>query len=99
MPPMLGFTILMLLASTYSVATIAWSAALLYLFKAMAHRKPGVRLWNRQLGYFPCNLIFHPELLTEPGQICRRRFGISLLIFIGAAGMSLAIGALAHIVS
>jgi len=96
---MLGFTILMLLASAYSVATIAWSAALLYLFKTMAHRKPGVRLWNKRLGYIPCNLVFHPELLTEHGQSCRRRFGISVLIFVCAVGLSLAIGALAHIVS
>jgi len=87
----------MLFAVTYCVAAIAWSVATLYLFKTLANRQPGVRLWSAELGYIPLNAIFRPELLTNRGRLCRRRFGLSLLVFVGALGAGLALGALVHL--
>jgi hypothetical protein len=92
-----GFGILMLFAVTYCVAAIAWSVAAFYLFKTIANRQPGVRLWSAHLGYIPLNAIFRPDLLTSRGRLCRRRFGLSLLVFVGALGAGLALGALVHL--
>ncbi len=88
---MLAFTLLLLFASAYSVAAIAWSAAALYLFKTVAHRRPDVRLWGAALGYIPLNIVFRPALLTERGRMYRRRFGVAALVFAIALSTGLAI--------
>ena len=92
-----GLTLLTLYGSAYSVTAIAWSAAVFYLFMTIANRQPGVRLWNSALGYVPLNIVFRPDLLTDRGLLCRRRFGISLLVFVGALGTGLAIGVVARL--
>jgi hypothetical protein len=92
-----GLAMLMLFASAYCVAAIAWSAAVFYLFKTVANRHPGVRLWSAALGYIPLNAVFRPDLLTDRGRLYRSRFGISLLVFVGALGAGLALGALARL--
>jgi hypothetical protein len=93
----LGLTLLILYGSAYSVTAIAWVAAVYYLFKTIANRQPGVRLWNAALGYIPLNIVFRPDILTERGRVCRRRFGVSLLVFVGALGIGLALGGVARL--
>jgi hypothetical protein len=92
-----AFAILMLFAGAYCVAAIAWSAAALYLFRTIANRQPGVRLWSAALGYIPLNAVFRPDLLTDRGRLCRRRFGLSVLVFVGALGSGFALGAIARL--
>lgn len=92
-----GLLLLLLYGSAYSVTAIAWSAAVFYLFMTIANRQPGVRLWNAALGYVPLNIVFRPDLLTDRGRLCRRRFGISLLTFVGALGTGSAIGVVARL--
>ena len=92
-----GLALLTLYGGAYSVAAIAWSAAVFYLFMTIANRQPGVRLWNAALGYVPLNIVFRPHLLTDRGRLCRRRFGISLLAFVGALGTGIAIGLIARL--
>lgn len=87
----------MLFAVAYCLAAIAWSAAVLYLFKTIANRRPGVRLWGAELGYIPLNAVFRPDLLTDRGRLCRRRFGISALVFIAALGTAFTLGVLTHL--
>jgi hypothetical protein len=92
-----GLTLMILYGSAYCVTAIAWTAAVYYLFKTIANRQPGVRLWNAALGYFPLNLVFRPDLLTDRGRLCRRRFGISLLAFVSALGTGFALGGVARL--
>ena len=92
-----GLTLLTLYGGAYSVTAIAWSAAVFYLFKTIANRRPGLPLWNPALGYVPLNIVFRPDFLTDRGRICRRRFGISLLTFVGALGTGVAIGIVARL--
>jgi hypothetical protein len=92
-----ALTLLTLYGGAYAVAAIAWSAAVFYLFMTIANRQPGVRLWNAALGYFPLNIVFRPVLLTDRGRLCRRRFGISFLTFVGALGTGIAIGLVARL--
>ena len=92
-----GLTLLTLYGGAYAVTAIAWSVAVFYLFMTIANRQPGVRLWNAALGYVPLNIVFRPDLLTDRGRLCRRRFGISLLAFVGALGTGIAIGLIARL--
>ena len=87
----------MLYGSAYSVTAIAWLAAVYYLFKTITNRQPGVPLWNAALGYIPLNIVFRPDILTDRGRLCRRRFGVSLLVFVGALGAGIAIGLVARL--
>ncbi len=87
----LGLGMLLAFASAYCVAAIAWIAAISCLFGTMANRRPGVRLWNATLGYFPPNIIFRPDLLTDRGRLHRRRCAIAILTFLGALGAALAL--------
>ncbi len=91
----LGLAILLLYGSAYCAAAIAWLAAVSYLVRTVANRKPGVRLWSAGLGYIPLNLVFRPDLLTERGQLWRRRFGRSVLVFVGALAAGVALTGLA----
>jgi hypothetical protein len=99
MRPFLDFVILMFFASTYSAAAIAWSVAVLYLWKTIANRRPEVRLWSAALGYVPLNIVFRPELLTERGRLCRRRFGVALLAFVVAVSAGLAMNGILGLLS
>ena len=74
----------MALACAYSIAAIAWFLAVANLFRTVANRRPGTPLWSRRLAYFPLNIVFFPDLLTERGRMCRRRFGLSVAVFLGA---------------
>ena len=91
----LGLTLLLLYGSAYCVAAIAWLAAMSYLIRTLANRKPGIPLWSVRLVYIPLNIVFRPDLLTERGQLCRRRFGISALVFLGALVAGVVLTALA----
>lgn len=93
-PDIVGLVIVTLWAGMYCVAAIAWLAAFSYLIRIVRYRKPGVALWTARLAYFPPNIVFRPELLTETGLLCRRRFGISAAVFLAALLAGLAIGAL-----
>ena len=79
-----GFLVLLLVGSVYRVATVAWIAAAYYLFKTIANRRSEVLLWSAPLGYFPPNIVFRPDLLTQRGQLFRSRFGQSALEFVAA---------------
>jgi hypothetical protein len=90
----LGFAILMVFGSVYTVATLAWLAAVYFLLKTIANRQPGISLWGAPLGYFPPNIVFCPELLTDRGQFLRRRFGQAALVFVAAVAIGLAVNGL-----
>jgi hypothetical protein len=92
-----GFAVFLLFGTAYCVACIAWFTALSYLFKTVANRHPGVRLWSAELGYLPFNIVFRPDLLTDRGQLARQRFGRWLLVFLGSLAAGLALSALARI--
>jgi len=99
MQPALGFAILMVLGSVYTVATIAWLAAAYYLFRTVANRRPGTLLWSMPLGYFPPNIVFRPDLLTDRGQLFRRRFGKAALVCVVAVATGLALDGLLRMLS
>ncbi len=90
----IGFAVLALVGSVYTVATVAWLAATYYLAKTMANRRSGVLLWSAPLAFFPPNIVFRPDLLTERGQVFRRRFGQAAFVFIAAVATGLALGGL-----
>ena len=92
-----GLTLLILYGCAYCVTAIAWATAVYYLFKTITNRQPGVRLWNAALGYIPLNIVFRPDILTDRGRLCRRRFGVSLLVFVGALGIGLVLGGVARL--
>ena len=90
----IGFVFLALVGSVYTVATVAWLTAAYYLFKTMANRRSGVLLWSAPLAFFPPNIVFRPDLLTERGQAFRRTFGQAALVCVAAVATGLALGAL-----
>jgi hypothetical protein len=96
-PDIVGLAIVTLWAGMYCVAAIAWLAAFSYLIRILRYRKPGIPLWTARLAYFPPNIVFRPELLTETGLLCRRRFGISAAVFLGALVGGLTLGALMRV--
>jgi len=95
----LGFAILILFGSVYTVATMAWLAAAYYLFNTIANRRAEVLLWSAPLGFFPPNIVFRPDLLTDRGQFFRRRFGQAVLVFVAAVAAGLALHGLARLLS
>lgn len=94
-----GFLVLMLVSSVYTVATVAWLAAAYYLFKTIANRRSEVLLWSAPLGFFPPNIVFRPDLLTERGQAFRRRFGQAALVFVAAVATGVALGGLVRLLA
>jgi hypothetical protein len=99
MQVVLGFTMLMVCGSVYTVATLAWLAAAYFLLKTIANRQPGVLLWGAPLGYFPPNIVFRPDLLTNRGQFFRRRFGQAVLVLVAAVAAGLALDWLVRMLS
>jgi hypothetical protein len=99
MQEVLAFAILMVFGSVYTVATLAWIAAVFFLLKTIGNRRPGVLLWGAPLGYFPPNIVFRPDLLTDRGQFFRRRFGQAALVFVTAVVMGLALDGLLRVLS
>jgi hypothetical protein len=95
----IGFTVLMLVGSVYTVATVAWLAAFYYLFQTMANRRPEVLLWTAALAYFPPNIVFRPDLLTERGHVFRRRFGTAALVCVAAVATALALSGLVRLLA
>ena len=91
----IGFALLMALACAYSIAAIAWIVAVANLFRTIANRRPGISTWHRRLAYFPPNIVFFPDLLTERGRVFRRRFTLSALAFFAAIGLGLVVAGLA----
>ncbi len=94
-----GFAFLVLLGSAYTVATVAWLTAVYYLWKTIANRRSEVLLWSAPLAFFPPNLVFRPDLLTERGQLFRRRFGQAVLVFVTAIVTGLALGSLVRVLA
>ncbi len=92
---LIGFAMLMALACAYSVAAIAWIIAMSSLFRTVANRRSGVPVWHARLAYFPPNIVFFPDLLTERGRAYRRRFGLALGIFVGAVGIGIGLNRIA----
>lgn len=99
MRPVLDYAVLILFATAYSAAAMAWSVAVVYLFRTVANRQPGVRLWSAALGYVPLNIVFRPDLLTERGRLFRRRFGKAVLFFVVAVGAGAALTGLLRALS
>jgi hypothetical protein len=99
MQSLLGLAILMVFGSVYTVATIAWLAAVYCLWKTIANRRPGLPLGSAALGYFPPNIVFRPDLLTERGRLFRRRFGQAVMAFAAAVATGLALDGLMRLLS
>ena len=59
-----------------------WVAMLVYLFKTLACRRPGVRLWRDAPARNPFNHIFVSRHLTEEGLRCRRRLILATAAFV-----------------
>ncbi|MBP2672785.1 MAG: hypothetical protein H6Q85_2851, partial [candidate division NC10 bacterium] len=93
------FTVLMLAGSVYTVATVAWLAAAYYLIQAMANTRSGVLLWSAALAFFPPNIVFRPDLLTERGRVFRRRFGAAALVCVAAVATALALSGLVRVLA
>jgi hypothetical protein len=91
--------ILILFATAYSAAAIAWSVAAVYLFRTIANRRPDVGLWSGAVGYIPLNIVFRPNLLTERGKLYRRRFGRAALVFAAALGAGVSLSGLLQALS
>ena len=91
----IAFLLLMVLACAYCIAAIAWIVAVVNLFRTIANRRPGISVWHIRLAYFPPNIIFFPDLLTERGRLFRRRFTLSALAFFAAIGLGLVVAGLA----
>jgi hypothetical protein len=91
MPSALAFAFLALVGSVYTVATVAWLTAAYYLLKTMANRRSGVLLWSAPLAFFPPNIVFRPDLLTERGRAFRRTFGQAALVCVAAVATGLAL--------
>jgi len=87
----LGFAFLALVGSVYTVATVAWLTAAYYLLKTMTNRRSGVLLWSAPLAFFPPNIVFRPDLLTERGRAFRRTFGQAALVCVAAVATGLAL--------
>lgn len=95
----IGFAFLAAVGSVYTVATVAWLAAAFFLIKTVTNRRSGVRLWSAPLAFFPPNIVFRPDLLTERGQAFRRRFGYATLVFVVAVATGVALSGLARLLS
>ena len=67
---------------TLIIAPIAFVYMVIYEIKMIRSAKPGVKLRGRQLLYNPCNIVFHPDLLTEEGLFYRKKMGISTVCFV-----------------
>jgi hypothetical protein len=75
------------------------------MFKTVANRKPGLRLWHDAPSFFtaepwwmrnPFNHILVTENLTDAGIKCRRRLLYSMLCFVVPIVVVLLIGALTN---
>lgn len=97
--PVLGFAILVLFGTVYTVATMAWLVAACCLFKTIANRKSGVQLWSAPLGFFPPNIVFRPDLLTDRGQFFRRRFGRAALVFAASVASGIVLDGILRMLS
>lgn len=58
-----------------------WFASVFFMFRAMAHRKPGVPLFPG-LWESPANILFRPSQLTERGLKYRGLCFLSILGFL-----------------
>lgn len=88
---LVGLMIIMVFASAYSVAAMAWLAGVYCLWKTIVHRRPGVPLWGAPLAYFPPSIVFRPGLLTDRGQRYRRQFGYAIVMFVASVVSGLAL--------
>ena len=95
----LGFAIPVLFGCVYTVATMGWLVGAYCLFKTIANRRAEVLLWGAPLGYFPPNIVFRPDMLTDRGQFFRRRFGQAALVFAAAVAIGLALLGLVRMLS
>ncbi len=95
---MTSFLLFMAVACAYSIAAIAWIVAVTNLFRAIAHRRPGIPAWHRRFAYFPPNIIFFSDLLTDRGRICRKRFTLSALTFVAALALGLVVSLIGTVV-
>ncbi len=64
-----------------AAAFLVWCASCYYMFRIVALRKPGIRIWRDTSGN-PFNLILMPSKLTKGGIEARRKLFICLIIFI-----------------
>lgn len=94
-----GFAFLILVGSTYTVATVAWLTAAYYLWQTIANRRREVPLWSASLAFFPPNIVFRPDLLTDRGRIFRRRFGQAAFVCVAAVATGLLLGGLARMLA
>jgi len=62
------------------ILLIVWCAAMYYVFRVIALRKPGVRIW-RDTYLNPFHLLVMTSKLTEAGLKARRNCYICSIIF------------------
>jgi ABC-type glycerol-3-phosphate transport system permease component len=68
--------------ATMIVVSIAWVLSIIYMFKTVANRKPGIALWRDAPAINPFNHILRSENLTEDGLKYRRRLVVSAAAFV-----------------
>jgi hypothetical protein len=92
-----------LFVTAWIIAAISWPLAVFYMFKTVANRRPGLRLWHDAPTLFgaepwwmrnPFNHICVTDNLTEEGIRCRRRLIYAVLCFVLPIVSVLLIGAL-----
>jgi hypothetical protein len=74
-------------------AFLAWCGIIFWMFRVVALRKPGVRMWRDTHGN-PFNLIFMNSKLTHEGLKARRNLVICFIIFVFMVLVPLLFGSL-----
>lgn len=84
-------TVLAVSRLLYLIGFLAPAVALIYIFMALAHLKPGVRLWLDAPLLNPLNHIFFSGNFTKDGLKYRRRVLIATVTFflVWSAGIGL----------
>lgn len=82
MSDLFGTVILAASKGLLVVGFFAVVVALVYMFKAVAHLRPGVSLWFDAPLFNPLHHVLVPTNLTEEGLIYRRRAGLAIGLFI-----------------
>ena len=87
------FVVVVVAVTSFVVAPVAWVCAVIYMFKTVAHRKPGVALWRDAPVRNPFNHILVSDNLTTEGLKYRRKLLAALLWFVGPIILTLGLAA------
>jgi hypothetical protein len=77
----------------FGIVFLAWCGIGFWMFRVVALRKPGVKMWRDTYGN-PFNLIFMNSKLTYAGLKARRNLLICFLLFIFMVLVPLVFGSL-----